>query len=249
MTRQVKERPILFSGLMIPPILRDDKTQTRRVMKTQPFYVDGGEFRFPWASFYDNGTVHTWDRNGTGGQNWQANEYPNEDKYAAALSRTPYANPCPYGTVGDRLWVRETHYQYGKWVKNGHSATGKQRWRFKAIGMAVRFDAQPKIAKQEIGYHRRPSIHMPRWASRLLLEVTDVRVQRVQEISEDDALAEGMTLDLCDSVLASAAGRLEPQDSYYVINKEGDDETQGHGWDANPYVWAITFKRIESRNE
>ncbi len=90
-----------------------ERSQTLIVvpMKQQPERVNGvlgkgGELRFPWATFYDNGIVHTWDRNGVGGENWNANDYPKEDKFAAALKLTPYKNPYPYAP-GDIIGIKE----------------------------------------------------------------------------------------------------------------------------------------------
>jgi hypothetical protein len=130
---------------------------------------------------------------------------------------------CPYGQPGDRLWVRET-------------------W---APGMNM---PQPAIYRadwpgDEKGVRWKPSIHMPRWASRILLEVTDVRVQRVQEISEEDALAEGTRCHL----------DIEPKNhhdcswsykEHFEKLWDSINAKRGYGWDVNPWVWAISFRRI-----
>jgi hypothetical protein len=153
----------------------------------------------------------------------------------------------PYGVPGDRLWVRETwvsSYQNGCW------------------GTAFRADmsfvqgkrAHPKgphFHAKELGPHVRwrPSIFMPRWASRITLEITGVRVQRLQDISEEDAQAEGSewygVADLRpDGELRegpSVAYRAGFHDLWDSIN-----EKRGFGWDANPWVWAITFKRVSA---
>ena len=157
---------------------------------------------------------------------------------------------CPYGKPGDRLWVRETFYHHGKWGKNGKTKTGKQAWKFKATkhdeGEDVRFmDNPPEIVRpnkyRKTGWYKRPSIFMPRWASRILLEVTDVRVERVQEIMEIDARAEGCRYDDCNHLDPhgfSAKDRF--QTLWDSINAK-----RGFGWDVNPWVWCVSFKRIK----
>lgn len=118
---------------------------------------------------------------------------------------------------GDRLWVREA------WAKDGDCP--------------LQYRAGPHVADDALGVRWRPSIHMPRWASRITLEVTEVRVQRLQDISEEDARAEG--------VRGNASG---PWGCEGVIEDFSDLWESIHGpgsWDANPWVAAITFKRIK----
>ncbi len=101
---------------------------------------------------------------------------------------------CPYGQVGSKLWVRETHYRYGHWVKNGLTKTGRQKWLFHADTKKIRFikpSAGCCSTKTCRGWFKRPSIFMPRWASRITRDITLLRVERLREISEADALAEG----------------------------------------------------------
>ena len=119
---------------------------------------------------------------------------------------------CPYGVPGDRLWVRES-------------------WR-KADSMteSVFYRADEEW---NAGAGWKPSIHMPRWASRLTLEVTGVKVERVQEISERDAVAEGMPPSVPDQ--ATAVEIFE--ELWDSIN-----EARGYGWSVNPWVWALTFR-------
>ena len=150
---------------------------------------------------------------------------------------------CPYGQPGDRLWVRET------WMAES-TATGPHQARFAATD-----------APYFVGAKWRPSIHMPRWASRITLEITDVRVGLLNEISEVDAKAEGLTARSKDGTLIK----------YGIPDRDGlpgDDDlgwhwqewnrdpcvafrrlwekTNGSGsWDTNPWVWVLTFKRAE----
>jgi hypothetical protein len=80
------------------------KTQKRFVIQPQPEVLPDGTVRFPWATFYANGLVHTFDRKGAGGENWSSREFPKENKFSQALRRTPYWNPSPFGMIGD-WWV------------------------------------------------------------------------------------------------------------------------------------------------
>lgn len=199
----VKERPILFSGEMVRAILDRRKTQTRRIMKTQPVWVG-----YPGVPF-----------------------------------KTSDADPagiinCPYGHVGQRLWVRET------WSK-AKSPFSRDIF-YKADG-----DRQPgkqlalRYAERETRW--RPSIHMPRDASRITLEITGIRVERLQEISEADAIAEGIESVSggwkCYDLGGTYADPVHSFDSLWSsIN--GPDS-----WAVNPWVWVIEFRRIEQQTD
>lgn len=154
-----------------------------------------------------------------------------------------YSPPCPYGYPGDRLWVRET-WTWIPWQKEGtikvsYGADGAQR------EVLPYPNWNGRLCKLN---EWRPSIFMPRWASRLTLEITDVRVQRVEEISEADALAEGIGRHLLDEGRGPAFG-LNGDDEFttardaflhlfYDINKRAKRGT-------NPWVWALTFKVVK----
>ena len=142
----------------------------------------------------------------------------------------PIAAFCPYGQPGGRLWVRETF---------ACVCTQEMRYvEYKADRSLADFDGYDNPA----GGRWRPSIHMPRWASRITLEITDVRVERLQDISEADAVAEGArpTLAPLDTVRLGAAGTAKEgfRQIWESINGPGS-------WDANPWVWAIEFKKLE----
>jgi hypothetical protein len=142
-------------------------------------------------------------------------EMPNLD---GILQRFPRQNGCPYGTPGDRLWVRET------WAheRDGTGCPDDTGVLYRAT--------DPGWDDEGTGLRWRPSIFMPRIASRILLEITDVRVQRLQEISEEDARAEGCEPFAC------------PRDRFQGLW----DTIHGSGaWHANPWAWAITFRRIQ----
>lgn len=141
---------------------------------------------------------------------------------------------CPYGQVGDRLWVRETHYRWGHWVKNGITKTGRQKWTFRADGKGLRyFDNPPAFIPTErsvIGWRKRPSIHMPRWASRITLEITDIRAEKLQEITYQDIIAEGMI------------PKKKPIRGFPIL-WDFLNAKRGFGWEVNPWVWVISFRR------
>lgn len=139
--------------------------------------------------------------------------------------------PCPYGQPGDLLWVRE------KWAPQADCEASAERWNSERTGpkpllhFAADQDADPWISKW------RPSIHMPRWASRLTLRITDVRVQRLADISEADAIAEGITLP--------------PGPGYGPIVRSTFtvlwDSINGQGsFDSSPWIWALTFDVIKA---
>lgn len=165
---------------------------------------------------------------------------------------------CTYGKPGDWLWVRETHSigpGPGVQLVPGEGA-GSLRWPHVTFTADGTVERRNERWSGEFG-KRRPSIHMPRWASRITLEITGVRVERLQDISEADAIAEGCRADAGlhgDDDLAVAAtamafdqhhGRLHsvpmPNVRYAVLW----ESINGPGsWDANPWVWVIEFNRV-----
>lgn len=142
---------------------------------------------------------------------------------------------CPYGQPGDRLWVRENG-----WQRPFRSARdmreGADTW------PPYEYDAEPVCCWEDgelkrLGWKRRPSIHMPRWASRILLEVTAARVERLQEISESDAMAEGV------GALPIETRHATPKADFQFL---WESINGACSWDANPFVWVVEFKRVTS---
>lgn len=135
---------------------------------------------------------------------------------------------CPYGKPGDRLWVREAFVpNYFDGGRMGYKADWNET--------AAEYCPEPKW---------KPSIHMPRAASRILLEITDVRVERVQDISEEDARAEGVEQwpDGNYKAYTKQQGKLtHARDSFRTL---WESINGPESWDANPWVWAFTFKKI-----
>jgi hypothetical protein len=149
-----------------------------------------------------------------------------------------------FGQPGGRLWVRETFYAFGRWENRFNAAKQRDEWYFvdmtRQNGLAYRYEADLEAgtippARREAGaapaWHKRPALFMPRVASRILLEVVDVRVERLQDISAADAVEEGiLPATALDPVLAYRG-------VWEGINGAGS-------WDANPLVWVLAFRRI-----
>ena len=136
---------------------------------------------------------------------------------------------CPYGQPGDRLWVRES-----LWNEDGD-------WNFSADDALVTGQSDRKdwlLANGSKGAI--PSIHMPRWASRIMLEVVDVKVERAQEISEADAIAEGTRAVPVDAFKPRLQGCFSERDAFAQIWQRINGKDS---WDANPWVWALSFRR------
>ena len=227
----MKERPILFNGPMVRAILEGRKTQTRRVVRPSK--------RWPQYTICkpDGMTdAHSvW---------WHGPEY---DRVGVSMD-------CPFGQPGDRLWVRETWAGSGN--EDGHPIDADGNLvEMRDAQIFYRADTTPGPYGCDLlpdGSHYfdswRPSIHMPRWASRILLEVVSVRVERLQEISYDDAEAEG--IEQRWTCLNPGTG------SYAHANDVHDDfrslwgsiATPGATWADNPWVWAVEFKAVEANN-
>lgn len=206
----IAERPIIFSAPMVRALLAGTKTQTRRIVKSCKDRDVGCELA------------------------------PHE--IAAEVNAGVYRN-CRHGAPGDRLWVRETHDIYP--THGQHRADGKRWGPWGGLPTTVSEDGK-QIAYYRQGFDRcdpgrwRPSIHMPRWASRITLEITGVRIQRLRDISSTDALAEGVNVhpDHHSKPASSIYGPVQAfRDLWERIHGEGS-------WDVNPWVAAIEFRRV-----
>ncbi|HBW1512133.1 TPA: hypothetical protein MEH66_000462 [Klebsiella quasipneumoniae subsp. similipneumoniae] len=236
------ERGMIFNAEMVRAILDGRKTQTRRIIKWK-------QTRFTEIGEREDGSKWPW----------------SEDAEHAC----DFWHPCPFGAVGDRIWVRETWATLGNedgccvdWEGNlckGDERSAARIYRASCeqrpgdYGLwSIPDDTywKPHTKEHKFEGAWRPSIHMPRWASRILLEITDVRVERLNAISEEEAEAEGIDMEaLYDS-----------QDCYDCIaghNMTGRPTVTGafkylwesiygeEGWKSNPWVWVIEFKRVE----
>ncbi|EKN3575998.1 hypothetical protein O1F58_004006 [Yersinia enterocolitica] len=237
----MNEKPILFNAEMVNAILSGRKTQTRRIMKVQPsehFHPQTihGDMDFT-AHWYTPGVI---DKDGY-------LQPARKDVFGVADEDEGYT--CPLGAVGDQLWVREAYrmarsldtHSPSEVAELSLNAGYKNPWapiQLEAdgtrIGKWAGFDTPPVIT--EAG-KLRPSLHMPRWASRINLLITGVRVERLQDISDADASAEGCKISSMQSgeCLSDMFARLWK--SIY-----GDES-----WQANPWVWVINFERMEAK--
>jgi hypothetical protein len=156
---------------------------------------------------------------------------------------------CPYGRPGDRLWVRETYVAFGRWESRFSAEKCRDAWHFVDLtmdaGFAYRFDGADAEARRRAStvptWHTRPAIFMPRAASRITLEVIAVRVERLRDISEADAEAEGVNFlrNVPDSDQAQTARTLYHR-LWDSLNAE-----RGYAWTVNPWVWVVEFRKID----
>jgi len=160
-----------------------------------------------------------------------------------------HLNRCPFGQIGDRLYVRETCFI------NDFRETAVPKEERADCEIHYRADGVPDFEGEEELIRWRPSIHMPRWASRILLEITDVRVERLQDISEDQAIDEGLSWEgeINGKTFYTHAPKTYPPDSHQQFGVSGTDaisafrnlwKSTGGDWDANPWVWVVEFKRV-----
>lgn len=231
----MKEHPILFSGEMVRAILEGRKTQTRRVITPEPKWEES-----PGLSS-DGNWCGRYRKLAQGGG----------DGVAVEVDEVR----CRY-PIGLRLWVRET-WQYADWTEDGmpwvryradlatilHETTPEE-WaeRLENTWATLSDPANYQIDNRAADRRWRPSIHMPRWASRLTLEVVSVRVERLWDITEEGALAEGV-------LPLYAHGAIEAGHAYTAIPRfrnlwNSINEKRGFGWEKNPWVRAVEFKRL-----
>lgn len=212
----MKERPMIFNAEMVRAILDGRKTQTRRIMKVQP--VLNGNLYEVFGAAWSKGM-----------------------RSIPAVPGHSLSTRCPFGSVGDRIWVRET------WAEAGASAPDLKLYRANyPEHVPSHYENVPPV--DEIRWT--PSIHMPRWASRITLEITGVRVERLQNISETDAEAEGIDMEAlfdaqdCYDCIAdhNMTGRPTAAGSFKYLWESIYGEEK---WQANPWVWVITFQRVE----
>lgn len=249
-----KEKPIIFSSVMVRSILDNRKTQTRRVVKPQPEEGDG--YHYWWRGDWDTrggprAGVCTHGTPGNGEATWPLKEI---------------AEHCPYGEVGDKLWVREQTYQYGRdtysmmsgyhWIPDDSEPT---------LYAADKPNQNARIFANSTGdyYHRSiPSIHMKKELCRIFLKITNIKVERVQDITLADIKAEGLSIDrifqetkdawieLWDSLNAKPKPVLIDEKIAYYVSYPWEDiqETKtyrGKMWYiyGNPLVWIVEFKK------
>lgn len=230
------EHPIIFSGEMVRAILDGRKTQTRRVIKPQPQWVEKPQW---WILPFPKGRFD------------HLNFCRREALEIATLYLAHYC--CPYGVPGDTLWVREAFQHFGNAQIGDNPIVAHVKYRADGAtldrGKWENFADTPHQRWWNTGKHPwSPSIHMPRWACRLELEVTKVRVERVQEISFKDIHAEGVRGDTHPDIGMPHRDDERSARIYFMDLWDSINAKRGFGWDANPFVWVIDFKLLEIAN-
>jgi hypothetical protein len=209
-----KEIPILFSTEMVQAILQGRKSITRRIIKAHHvlYCLDVNNF------------IPSYFAGGEGG--W-----------------------CPYGTPGDVLWVREEHYRYGQWLGmlNRFTKNGRQKYQFIPIAEEIKFSDNPPAEFRKgmhhkdphhVGWYKRLARFMPKAAARIWLEVDLIRVERLWDITNDEAKAEGVEgLGLYPGYDVSSKGKFEA-----LWGKINGAES----WEANPWVWVVSFQVLST---
>lgn len=222
----VKERAILMSAPMALATLEDRKGQTRRLNSLDRFNVEPDSWTLIHCGFLEE----------------------SKKTFVAVFG---HANGgaitvrCPYGKPGDRLWVRETWRTRKCFDNLSPNDIGKR------VGKDVFYEADSALldisgVREEFTPGRiRSSIHLPRWGSRITLEITGVRVERLREISEADAKAEGVQPWFEADLQPDGELREGPSQAYRAGFMEIWSSINGQdSWDLNPFVWVISFKRL-----
>lgn len=216
-----KAKPIIFSGKMIEAILKGEKTQTRRVIKPQPYHSTLCGSHWYWS--------------GTNQWNGVRIGQPTVEKLVDTLLEQDvclaWPHPrCPYGVLGDKLWVRETFVE----IIHGE----------KALYRADCDDYEASAIEWT------PSIFMPKWASRIILEIVKVGVEQLQSISPADCVSEGIEQNVCLVVYPPTpkhtreAAELIARDRFRELWNSINTK-RGYPWESNPWVWVIEFKVVE----
>lgn len=239
----MKEHPILMSTPIVQAILAGRKTQTRRIRgferinekpdqwrRITPDVYPGAAYEGDFYSYCDFGTVDV------------NTEY-------MALGK------CWQGQVGDVLWVKETFWQYGRWVNTDNPKMKRGKEWHALPGQPILFEAVKPVTGLEwsMGYEWRKmsSLFLKKEQSRIYLEITDIRVERAQEISEEDACAEGIGGDQYDELWEDYSMGNDPERFRFTEPSESFQSlwqkiNGPESWKANPWVWAITFNILST---
>ncbi|PXK97257.1 hypothetical protein [Klebsiella variicola] len=221
----MKERGMIFNGEMVRAILDGRKTQTRRIMKVQPEHSELGLRRVVESKNGIDDGKYFWSQS---------------DATGLKSRSKPFA--CPFGTVGDRIWVREAFRVHSRATDVAtlvYKASERNSWTEQTHRVPVAVCNKPATPEKWT-----PSLHMPRWASRILLEITNVRVERLNAISQADAIAEGAPPS------HPSIDCVSQEYGFPDFSRSWFGQTWQHiygeeSWDANPWVWVIEFKRVE----
>lgn len=249
----MKETGIIFSGPSVVAIQRGLKTQTRRPLKLQPL---GATLGFDFT--IEPGQIWIY-----GGWPCRMEESRGRNKRDAG-ELTPVRLRCSYGVAGNRLWVRETYSRSALSVYPCPSAWYKADFDKYSDPAKVQEHTCPPdyqdyysrkygnfadcfacAGVRESKFRWSSAVHMPRRLSRLLLEISEVRVQRLQEITYNDVLAEGFSRFLTDEQQTDASHMAEAKQAYAVL-WDSLNSKRGFPWSLNPWVWALTFRKINA---
>jgi len=228
----MNESPILFSTPMVAAIIAGNKTMTRRIVK--PELTD---------HYFQSLVLHA-----SGKYTFcpNVNLDPKPDEVIEVK--------CKYGTPGNLLWVKESFFAYGQWV-NGFSKRGSQKFRFKDLtgtDFNYKYQDNPPLRiktgrSETIGWYKRSSLFMPKAAARIWLEITNISVERLQNITNEDSLKEGIKV-------------IEPNEAYYDYQEFAGSFATPRGsffslwmkingeesFNQNPWVWVISFKVLST---
>lgn len=232
--RVQRERPILFSAEMVRAILAGTKTQTRRLVKPQP------------------GLGYEWTRVVRVGP-WFHIEADKPEPVMHTVT-------CKQGEVGDRLRVKEHAWMWCEKVPNGKTKTGREKFKYVPLRSAQviycadhpekpALDVVCEYRGYEWGWRKKLGRFLPSWASRITLEITGVRVERLNACSEFDALAEGIDTSTCrvtSQLEAHAAGRCCSVDYVDGYRKLWESINGAGSWALNPWVFVIEFRRVNT---
>lgn len=221
----VRGREILFRDEMVRAILAGKKSQTRRVIKPQP--SESWMANTDWSRYYKNGKKHLW---------------------IAHPEIATREIKCKYAPR-DHVWVREA------WRVEERKSDLVDGVRYRADDAFLRIEntwtaAEQWVVANDNGRHGtkwRPSIFMPRWASRITLEITDIRVERLQAISEQDAKAEGVPNNHACHWLDDDPGYMHDVYRRNFVRVWDEINGEKYPWASDPYVWAISFRRVNEQ--
>lgn len=229
-------RPIIFNSTSVEGFLAGRKFQTRRVVKVPrgPSY-EGADLSRAWPD--------------------------NTSPFGPCL-KVPCTEDtvqrifCPYGSVGDRLYVKEAHWRWGLWEVVGLTKRGQPRWRFVAMpypaagASNITFRLEPgerEAAREEIGWHKRSPLYLPRHHSRLVLELEAARFHRLQEVSEENARAEGILgrPSCLGGYIYEVNGRTYRTviGAFETLWDSINGDRPGCSWEDDPWVVALTLRR------
>lgn len=229
--RRTNERGLLMKGHLVLKTLAGEKNQTRRIVGLELTEREHSPFL---------GEDGIW--------RWMTG------KVAHAGNECR----CPYGAPGDRLFIREECWAWGLWYRDGKTKTGRPKFRFLQAERRVRYEKPKTTAKRDgvEGWVYRHARYMPRWASRVTVEVVEIRVERLQSITEEDARAEGVSDGRIPAdedgpvrigyVLGIDDGKCLLYPTARRAFEVGWDSINGERapWASNPFVWCVSFRRL-----